>query len=281
MSRDGSGSDGWSWDATLYAGSAAFYPRGRVSYPPTLATVLAEELGLDGTGRLLDVGCGPGSLTLLLAPHVDEVVGIDADADMLAEAARQAVRAGVRNVSWRHLRAEMLPADLPTPDVVTFAQSFHWTDRPHVAATVRSMLAPGGAVVHVGATTHRGVDGGDPLPHPRPPHDAIDLLVRRHLGEIRRAGRSVLPAGTADGEDDVFRAAGFRGPTRRHLPGRTVDRTAEEVRAAIYSLSSSAPHLFGSGLDAFDAELRALLADAAPDAVFSEQLREITLSIWR
>lgn len=59
---------GWTWDPSLYAGSAAYYARGRVPYPPELATLLAAELGLDGSGRLLDVGCGPGSLTLLLAP---------------------------------------------------------------------------------------------------------------------------------------------------------------------------------------------------------------------
>ena len=48
--------DGWEWDETLYAGSAAYYSRGRLPYPAELAAVLREELGLDGTGRLLDVG---------------------------------------------------------------------------------------------------------------------------------------------------------------------------------------------------------------------------------
>jgi len=36
-----------------------------------------------GHGRLLDVGCGPGSLTLLLAPLFDQAVGLDPDPDML------------------------------------------------------------------------------------------------------------------------------------------------------------------------------------------------------
>ena len=33
--------------------------------------------------------------------------------------------------------------------MVTFAASFHWMDRPLVARTVRSMLNPGGILVHV------------------------------------------------------------------------------------------------------------------------------------
>jgi len=39
-----------------------------VGYPVEVVEVLVEALALDGLGRLLDVGCGPGSLTLLLAP---------------------------------------------------------------------------------------------------------------------------------------------------------------------------------------------------------------------
>jgi trans-aconitate methyltransferase len=58
-------SPGWQWDPSLYAGSARFYSIGRVAYPAELVAALE----LDGTGRLLDVGCGPGSLNLLLAPH--------------------------------------------------------------------------------------------------------------------------------------------------------------------------------------------------------------------
>jgi trans-aconitate methyltransferase len=57
----------WEWDETLYAGAARYCPIGRLPYPDTLARAIQDELGLDGTGRLLDVGCGPGSLTLLLA----------------------------------------------------------------------------------------------------------------------------------------------------------------------------------------------------------------------
>src|SRR5215212_10409969 len=119
----------WTWDSSLYAGSASYYADGRVPYPAAVADALVAALELDGSGRLLDVGCGPGSLTLLLAPYFAEAVGVDADADMLSEAARHAEQQQIGNVSWRHLRAEDLPADLPAFKVVTSAQSFHWLDR--------------------------------------------------------------------------------------------------------------------------------------------------------
>ena len=68
--------EGWQWDETLFSGSAPYYLRGRLPYAPGLAERLAEVLDLDGRGRLLDVGCGPGVLTLSLAPFVVEAVGV-------------------------------------------------------------------------------------------------------------------------------------------------------------------------------------------------------------
>jgi SAM-dependent methyltransferase len=272
---------GWTWDPSLYAGSAGYYAVGRVPYPAELVDALAAALHLDGSGRLLDVGCGPGSLTLLLAPHFTEAVGVDADADMLAEAARLAEEQQVGNVRWRQLRGEDLPADLPPVRVATFAQSLHWMDRPRVVSAVRGMLVPGGAVVHVHASTHQGVDDAVDLPQPRPPREAITRLVQRYLGPLRRAGRGVLPSGTLQNEDAIYRGAGFTGPQRLEVAGRTIERTIEQLVASVYSLSSSAPHLFGDRLEDFDAELRTLLAEAAVDGSFREQMRSIALDIWR
>ena len=82
--------EGWEWDETLYAGSAQYYERGRLPYPADLADRLASALGLDGSGRLLDVGCGPGIIALRLAHVFDDVVGVDADRQMLAQATQRA-----------------------------------------------------------------------------------------------------------------------------------------------------------------------------------------------
>ncbi|RSM60143.1 SAM-dependent methyltransferase [Kibdelosporangium aridum] len=250
-------------------------------YPQSLADALTTELGLDGSGRLLDVGCGPGSLTLLLANRFDEAVGVDADADMLTEASLLATETGIHNTRWLHLRAEDLPAGLGSFRLITFAQSFHWMDRPKVASIARRMLDADGACAHVHATTHQGVDGDSALPYPRPPHAAIAELVRAYLGPARRAGQGSLAQGTASGEAGIYRAAGFGGPQRIEVPGRVLARSTDEVVAAVFSLSSAAPHLFGDELAKFEAELRQLLHDTSPSGTFSEQTREIGIDIWR
>jgi len=271
----------WEWDPSLYSGSATYYARGRLAYPTALADALATQLHLDGSGRLLDVGCGPGSLTLLLADRFEEALGLDADRGMIDEAGRQASQTGTRNTRWLHMRAEDLPAGLGAVRLVTFAQSFHWMDRPRVAAAVRGMLEAGGACAHVHATTHQGVDSTVTLPCPRPPHSAIAELVGRYLGPVRRAGRGLLPHGTVTGEAEVYRAAGFTGPRRIEIPGHAVTRATEDIVAAVFSLSSSAPDLFGDHRAAFETELRQLLLSASPNGMFSEQTREIAVDIWR
>ncbi|KDN18155.1 class I SAM-dependent methyltransferase [Amycolatopsis rifamycinica] len=257
--------DAWEWDPSLYSGSARYYARGRVAYPAELPAAFAAELGLDGSGRLLDVGCGPGSLTLPLAGLFEEAVGLDADEDMLAEAARLAADGGIGRCRWVHRRAEDLPAGLGRFRLVTFAQSFHWFDRPRVAAAVHGMLTPEGACAHVHASTHESV------------HPVIADLVREYLGPERRAGRGSLPDGLPSGEAEVYRAAGFAGPRRFTVPGREVTRTVDEVVAGVFSLSSSAPHLFGERRAGFEAELRRRLA---PAETFTVRLPEIAVDLW-
>ena len=82
------------YDPSIYLGSAAHYRYGRPAYSPELEAVLAQETGLDGTGRLLDVGCGPGVLTVRLAHLFAHAVGLDPDAGMLAEGCRAADERG-------------------------------------------------------------------------------------------------------------------------------------------------------------------------------------------
>ena len=272
---------GWQWDETLFGGSAAFYLRGRLPYAPGLPQRLAAILPLDGRGRLIDVGCGPGVLTLPLAPYVDEVVGVDPDAPMLAEAERRAAAAGIANARWLCAKAEDLPADLAPVRVATFGQSFHWMDQDRVAAIVLDLLQPGGALVHVSDVKEPSA-AADDLPHPPPPYAAIEELVRRYLGPTRRAGQGVLLHGTPGGEAAVLRAAGFAGPAHERMPaGGALVRSADDIVAWVYSLSGSAPHLFGDRRDAFETDLRRGLAEASPSHLFTERPPDTEVFVWR
>lgn len=272
---------GWTWDASLYRGSAPFYVRGRPPYAPDLAAALANLLALDGRGRLLDVGCGPGVLTLPLAPWVAEAVGVDPDPGMLAEAARRADAVGIGNVRWVRARGEDLPGDLGRFRLATFGQSFHWMDRPRVATTMRDVLEPGGALVLV-ADVKAPPAPRPPLPNPEPPYEAIRGLIAEWLGPVPRAGRGILRYGTPGDEEAVLAAAGFAGPERLALPAhRPRNMDEDDVVAWVWSLAGSAPHLFGDRRDAFEADLRRVIREASPSGAFAEWPADTDVRIWR
>jgi SAM-dependent methyltransferase len=276
----------WSWDESLFAGAAGYYEQGRLPYAPGLARVFAASLGLDGRGRLLDVGCGPGTVTLRLAPLFEAAVGLDPDPEMLACASRAAAAQGIGNVTWVRQRAEALPAGLGSFHAVTFAASFHWMDRPRVASAVAAMLDPGGAAVQVDAPGYRYGDpaaetGRPSLPFPPPPGDALDQLRRRYLGSDRRAGQGIRNT-SPSGEDQVFREAGFRPAQTVTVPDqRIMERTIDDVVAEVFSTSSTAPHLFGDRREDFETDVREILAQASVSGRFSVRLPNNILRIWR
>jgi len=202
---------------------------------------------------------------------------------MLAYATRAAARRGIRNATWRRERAEALPAGLGSFRVVTFAQSFHWMDRPRVAAAVAAMLDPGGAVVHVDSRTGElpAETRRASLPFPPPPDEALDQLRRQYLGSDRRAGQGIRNT-SPSGEDAVFRQAGFLPAETVTVPDRrTAERTIDDVVASVFSASSTAPHLFGDRQEDFEKDLRKILAQASPSGRFSVRLPDNILRIWR
>jgi SAM-dependent methyltransferase len=246
----------WQWDETLFAGAAPHYTAGRLPYPDELDPAIADALGLDGTGTLLDVGCGPGSIALRLAHRYELVVGLDPDPGMLREGERLAAAAHppITNVRWLQDRAEHLADhDLGALTTATFGASFHWMDQPLVARLVHERLDDDrGAFVHVGPDVSHDVR--DDLPHPD-----IDALIARYHGPLRRAGQGVRLTDQA-GEEDVLAALPYDGPTRILVPRPPLERTVDQVVSYVLSMSYAAPHLFGDRLADFEADLRSLLA---------------------
>ncbi len=243
------------YDPTIYRGSATFYVQGRPPYSSALATALAGELGLDGSARLLDIGCGPGVLAITLAGCFEEVIGLDPDAEMLAEGARRAVQAGLGAIRWVHARAEDLPTlDLGRFKLVTFGQSFHWTDRERVAETVYEILEPGGALALI-AHEHAGRPQPIGPGYPPIPHDAIRALIDRYLGPRPRAGQG-FTAPPTDRYEDALARTRFGAPQRIFCAGRPdIVQDIDGVLANYFSMSYAAPHLFGDQLVNFGSSI--------------------------
>jgi hypothetical protein len=151
--------------------------------------------------------------------------------------------------------------------LVTFGQSFYWTDEVPVAEAVYDMVEPGGALVLVG---HRA--GGRAVPPspgpPRIPHDEIEELVRKYLGPARRAGQGTAPA-QALSPQDALASTRFGAPRVIFAPGiPDLVRDTESVVSGYFSMSYAAPHLFGDRAEEFAGEVRELLRQRSPEGVF-------------
>ena len=111
-------------------------------------STLLEQAALEPHHRVLDVGCGTGSLALLLK-HVHpavEIIGIDPDPRALARAERKTARAGV-SVRFDRGFADALPYGDGTFDRVFSSMMLHHVDAGQKNQALREMrrvLKPGG-----------------------------------------------------------------------------------------------------------------------------------------
>lgn len=256
------------YDPTQFVGTAPYYLRGRPPYSAELARVLADALGLDGTGALVDVGAGPGSVSLALAPLFERVVVVEPDPGMLAQARRNL---SAYDVTFHQATAEDLPGlRLPPARVVAFGQSFHRVDRVPVAEAVFDLLEPGGAMVLV-THDYRSQPRG-PLPtEPPVPHHEIRQLVRRFLGPELRSGTRLVRDLVTERFEETLARTRFGAAETLVAPGRTdLVRDTDDVVAGVLSMSYAAPGLLGDRLEEFLAELRAFLLSVSPTGRFWE-----------
>jgi SAM-dependent methyltransferase len=128
-------------DRNWFDQGASAYARFRPEYPPELAAFLAAAA--PDRRLAVDVGCGNGQLTRLLAPCFDQVVGIDPSADQIAHAQPAA------HVAYRCAPAERIPLADGSASLVTAAQAAHWFDLPAFYGEVRRIGRPGTIVALV------------------------------------------------------------------------------------------------------------------------------------
>jgi ubiquinone/menaquinone biosynthesis C-methylase UbiE len=111
------------------------------------AAYLTERLNSDD--RLLDVGCGPGTLTADLAALVDpgEVVAVDREPAVLAEARQVFIDRGLGNVTAETADVYALDYDESGFDVVHAHQVLqHLSDPVAALVEMRRVVRPGGLV---------------------------------------------------------------------------------------------------------------------------------------
>ncbi|XP_051566923.1 putative methyltransferase DDB_G0268948 [Myxocyprinus asiaticus] len=129
---------------------ASLYQKYRFDPPDELKEIILKYLdkkkGLPHQ-LAIDLGCGTGQNSRLLAPHFRQVVGIDISESQLEEA--RAVP-GFPNLSYRVGTAEQLPFPDGSVDLLTAASAAHWFDPKRFLKEAVRVLKPHGCLALFG-----------------------------------------------------------------------------------------------------------------------------------
>ena len=218
------------------------YARYRPTYPARLAEVLAGLV--EHRGLAVDVGCGNGQFSVLLAAHFDRVHASDVSKTQIENAPARA------NISYTTGSAEMLEVADKSADLITAAQAAHWFDLPAFYEEVRRAGKPGSVI----ALITYGMLGAD-----GPGKDRIDQFYWQEIHPFWPEGRQHVETAYRD----------FAFPFEQiETPALDIERNWSAAAFLNYCLTwSSVKRADKAGrsdiLDAFEADLMALMPEGA------------------
>lgn len=129
-----------------FSGLGACYHAHRPTPPAVILEFLGRRAGVERPGLVVDLGSGTGLSTRIWAGRAREVVGIEPNADMRAEAEAEAGLPEGAGTVIGYQDGLSSATGLPDGcvDVVTCSQSLHWMEPEATFAEVARILRPGG-----------------------------------------------------------------------------------------------------------------------------------------
>ena len=117
------------------------YARYRPTYPQVLVDALADLCG--STRHALDVGCGNGQFSCLLAARFDRVTATDPSEEQIRNAFADPA------VEYRQESAEAIGLADDSVDLIVAAQAAHWFDLDAFYAEAQRVACPGAVIALV------------------------------------------------------------------------------------------------------------------------------------
>jgi SAM-dependent methyltransferase len=120
-----------------FSKQASDYAQHRPDYPDLLIEAIVRMVP-EPRARAVDVACGSGQATVMLADHFEQVIGVDPSRSQLSNAP---VRS---NVAYLVGAAEALPFEDRSVDLLTVGQGLHWFDLLPFWREAGRVIRPGG-----------------------------------------------------------------------------------------------------------------------------------------
>jgi ubiquinone/menaquinone biosynthesis C-methylase UbiE len=131
----------FSLQAESYSRLTGSMNSGRSAAVRDLASISPDDL-------VLDVCCGPGLLTIDLAPYVRHATGVDLTPAMLDQARATQAQKGLVNVAWMQGDAGRLPFEAGSFSLVVCSAAFHHLEQPrHALGEMTRVCRSGGRIV--------------------------------------------------------------------------------------------------------------------------------------
>lgn len=129
-----------------FEGLAGLYASHRPSYPAAAIDFIVDACGLGPATLLVDVGCGTGIASRLLAARGIPVLGLEPNDEMRAQA--EPVAPPPTGIAPRYRKGQAEATGLETGSVAAIlsAQAFHWFNAPVALAEFHRILVPDGHV---------------------------------------------------------------------------------------------------------------------------------------
>jgi SAM-dependent methyltransferase len=255
----------------LFAGTADHYRRFRPPYPQEVFDWIVTRHGLDGTGRLLDCGCGTGNVFAGLAKCFSHTVAMDPDAEMLAMARRTATDERIEAITFVLGRAEEIADTIGPLRIAAFGASFHWTDRVAVARHLHKLVEPNGALVILSPSslwTGRAFEW----------KEVVVDTIKRWLGSERRAGLGTYLARPL--HQECLKQTPFCALTEVSFIQPYV-WTYDSIIGYLYSTSFASRAVLGDNAENFEEDLRGRLSVLSPDGQFADEIEHSVISAHR
>jgi ArsR family transcriptional regulator len=132
----------------------------------TVEAALCAQVPAHAFGRLVDIGTGTGRVLELLAPRVENGVGIDASRAMLALARARLARSGLTHCTVRQGDMYRLPFADGSFDIAVLQMVLHYAEEPAgVLAEAARILRPGGRLLVIELSSHEHAALAERLAH--------------------------------------------------------------------------------------------------------------------
>lgn len=248
-------------DDLPFTSTVEYYADYRPAYPDSVFAHLADFFTLGPDDRVLDLGCGPGTVALPVADYAGHVVGMDPDEAMLTRARDRASTVDTATgksttVEWivgsdADLRADDALADRLRPlRLTTMGRSFHWMEQGPTLDRLFDLTEPGGGVALLNDTgwLTRGTADWQ---------DAVYAVLAEYLDDPpERTGPVVYD----DPWHELLADHGFVETGEDRFPVER-DWTPDAVVGYLLSLSFCSPAILGDRQADFERDVRRALAE--------------------